>query len=165
MARPAPTIIPGTRYGRLVTTGSYIPGHYDGNKRISAKVECKCACGSISYKELGQIKKYNKNSCSKKCPYFINVIHGLSVDENSKPIKEYKAWTNMKRYCDNPNSIGYQYNGEKGITYHESLSTIEGFMEVMGAAPSKYHRFTRIDKDGDYEPGNVYWYLADGKYK
>lgn len=160
MARPIPTIMPGTRYGHLVTTGIYIPYSKDGKKRIYGKVECICDCGNISLKPLINLKCGNTKSCSPQCRYFVSITHGLSADENGKNTKEYNAWSQMKERCDNPKNISYPYTGGKGITYHESLSTIEGFWDVMGKAPSKYHRFTRIDKDGDYEPGNVHWYLS-----
>lgn len=161
-----PTIIPGTRYGSLVATGNYIPGYTDeNNKRLQGIVECKCDCGSISYKQFGNLNSGKVCSCSYKCPYGIYKAHGLTYDENGKNSKEYHAWNRMIRSCDNPKHKDYRYNGGKGITYHESLSTIQGFWKVMGKAPSKYHRLTRIDRDGDFEPGNVHWYCASTRRK
>lgn len=163
MGRTAPTIKTGTRYGSLVLTGVYIPYYMDGKKKINPKVECICDCGNISLKQLGALKNGQTKCCSAKCCYFGNITHGLSSDENSKRTKEYAAWIQMKHRCDSPKHISYPYIGGKGITYHESLSTIEGFWEVMGKAPSKSHRLARIDKDGDFESGNVHWYLASKK--
>lgn len=166
MRYPRPIIIPGTRYGHLVTTGVYISGYTDKNCGvIRSTLECKCDCGIITYKQLSELKKGNTKSCSKKCPYSGKISHGLAKSYPRKKAKEYQAWITMKFNCDNPNATTYKYYGGKGITYHDSLSTIQGFLEVMGFAPSKYHRFTRIDKEGDFEPGNIHWYLADGKKK
>lgn len=163
MGRTAPTIKTGTRYGSLVLTGVYIPYYMDGKKKINPKVECICDCGNISLKFLCNLKSGSIKSCSDKCLYSVYIHHGLSKDENSKHSKEYQAWHNMIARCTNPEHKSYPHIGGRGITYHESLSTMEGFWEVMGKAPSKYHRFLRIDKDGDYEPGNVHWYLASKK--
>lgn len=165
MGMTSPTIIPGTRYGYLVLTGVYIPGYRDGKKQIYAKTECICDCGNISLKQLSQVKRGYIKCCSHKCPYYVGITHGLSMDENSKLSKEYQAWYNMIRRCDNLEDHSYPSVGGRGISYHESLSTIEGFWNIMGEAPSKYHKFMRIDKDGDYEPGNVHWYLASGRKK
>lgn len=159
----APTIIPGTRYGHLVTTGSYITRQYYSNKKISAKVECKCDCGNITNVYFWKLRDNTTTCCGYSCVYSKRYRHYLCVDENGKRTKEYIAHYNMKNSCTNPASITYKYVGAKGITIHESLSTIEGFLEVLGDAPSKYHRLIRIDKEGDFEPGNVQWYLADGK--
>lgn len=163
MGTLAPTIIPDTRYGNLVTTGVYIPNYMDGNKRIFAQVECKCDCGSITYKQLNKLKKGQAKSCGVECPYFLLKIHGHSIGK--KKTKEYLAWCSMKERCDYPKHNRYQYCGGKGISYHESIYTFKGFLEVMGKAPSKYHQLTRIDKEGDFEPGNVHWYLPIRKKK
>ena len=159
MSKPAPTIIPGTRYGHLVMTGGYIPG----NRKITPTIECKCDCGSITLKRLSDLKSGGTGCCSKKCIHFVKVTHGKARYINGKQSKEYHAWSHMINRCDNTSSLDYKYNGGKGITYHESISTIEGFLEVVGIAPSKYHRLTRFDKDGNYEPGNIHWYLASEK--
>jgi hypothetical protein len=163
MGRTAPTIIEGTQYGHLTTTGVYIPSCTNGVKWIPAKVECICDCGNISLKKLDHLTSGKTKSCSKKCPYFGHITHGLSREGNRKVTKEYMAWHNMITKCNNPKHISYPWIGGIGITYHDSLSTMEGFWEIMGKAPSKYHIFMRIDKDGDYEPGNVHWYLASKK--
>lgn len=160
MGRPVLTIISGTRYGHLITTGVYIPFYRNGKKQILGKVECKCDCGNISLKQLGALKSGSTSCCSAKCPNFVSVTHGLSQDENGKHTKEYKAWINMIARCTNPKHPLYVRTDGRGISYHESLSTIEGFWDVMGKSPSKSHKFCRIDKDRNYEPGNVHWYLA-----
>lgn len=166
MGRTSPTIIAGTHYGHLVTTGKYIRGRNSiGEGYIEATLECICDCGNVTYKKLGSLKNKGTKSCSKKCPYFVNVKHGFSRKENNKQPKEYMAWRSMIYVCDNPRHYGYAKTGKMGITYHESLKTIEGFLKIMGRAPSKYHRFSRIDKSGDFEPGNIHWYLASEKKK
>ncbi len=168
MPRPALIVPAGKRYGNLVTTGVYIPSYMDLNKRVPASVECRCDCGRTSFKQLSNLKRPGKISCGSSCSYYTNnnaTTHGLSKDEMGKESKEYRAWQNMISCCLNPESRGFQYIGKKGITYHESLSTIEGFMEVMGRSPSKYHRLTRIDKEGNFEPGNVHWYCPATRRK
>jgi hypothetical protein len=153
-----PIIIPGTYYGSLVTTGVYIPGYWNGNKKIPGKVECKCDCGSISYKQLATLKHCKISSCGRKCPYNDNKTHGLSMDKNGKTSKEYAAWYNMNRRCHNPKHIGYQDYGGRGITVHpEWRDSPKAFLEYIGKAPSHKHSVDRIDNDKGYEPGNVRW--------
>lgn len=159
MGGKKPIIIPGIRYGYLVLTGAYFPGWGSGKNKVYAKVECICDCGKVTLKGLSNLTLGQLKSCSSKCPYTSNSTHGLTRDENGKITKEYKAWNNMINKCNNPRHNKYFRILRKVNTYHESLSTPEGFLKIMGRAPSKYHRLARINKNGDYEPGNVHWYL------
>lgn len=161
MGRNPITINSGIRYGHLVTTGGYVPSRVVDKKMISSQVQCICECGCICSKAMHNLTSGQTNCCGNKCIYFVHFKHGKSYTTNGKAPKEYTAWVNMLNVCNNPNYQSYKYIGAKGITYHESFSTIEGFLEIIGKAPSKYHRFSRIDKDRDFEPGNVHWYLAN----
>jgi hypothetical protein len=76
----------------------------------------------------------------------------------------YSAWQNMKSRCDSFKHDSYHMYGAIGITYHDSFKTIQGFLECVGDAPSDKHKFARIDKTGNFEPGNVHWYLPKKKH-
>ncbi len=148
----------GTRFGHLITTNNYIPSN---NYGVAGKVECKCDCGKTYHAEIAPLLEGRIKCCSYKCIYSPRIKHNLSL-RDGKRSKEYNAWYNMKSRCDDIDNIFYN---RKGITYSEELSTIESFMEHIGEAPSKYHQFERIDKEGDYELNNVQWKLRQRKIK
>lgn len=158
--RAAPTIIPGTRYGHLVTTGVYVKSYIVDNKLIASKIECKCDCGSISYKDFKAVKDGVIKCCGYSCIYSVRIKHNLSQDTDKKRLKEYNTWHNLRSKCDNSNNIYYKNYGGKGISYSKEFETIESFIEHFGYAPSKDHKFIRIDKKGNFEPGNVKWFCA-----
>lgn len=163
--KAAPIIIPGTRYGNLVTTGIYVKGYTFDNKKISNKVECKCDCGNITYTKFSHLQNGNTKSCGSSCIYRGHIKHNLSKDEVGKYTKEFKAWCRLRIRCNNPKIDFYELYGGKGITYSKEFETITSFIDNFGYAPSKYHRFIRIDKEGNYEPGNVKWNLRNRRKK
>lgn len=69
----------------------------------------------------------------------------------------YGTWSAMKTRCNNPNFKHYKYYGGRGITYHPSFETFEGFLDGLpdGYAPGL--TLDRIDNEGNYEPGNLRW--------
>lgn len=160
MVRPPPIITEGIRYGSLVTTGGYIAR----TKTCKSKLECKCDCGTVGYKTYTHLKTGDIRSCGVNCPYYPKPIeHGHA--RRGKRTKEHACWKDMKARCDNIKNKDYPTHGGAGIIYSQEFETFIGFIEYMGISPSKYHRFERIDKQGDFEPGNVHWYLASGKKK
>ncbi|MES2608427.1 MAG: hypothetical protein V4544_06850 [Pseudomonadota bacterium] len=62
-----PKIIPGTRFGVFELTGTYVPGYKVGKQKIHAKLECKCDCGIISYKQLIHLKTIKYTHCCNEC--------------------------------------------------------------------------------------------------
>jgi len=153
------------RVGNLLLTGNCHLGDY--RKKTNTKLECICDCGNIVFKELSSLRRGSIKTCSINCPYCTKRIHNhiKRVNGIKKTTKEYMSWRNMKLSCTCKTSKMYKNVGAVGITYCGEFETFKGFIDIIGLAPSKYHRLTRIDKQGDYEPDNIEWKLSDNKRK
>lgn len=70
----------------------------------------------------------------------------------------YRAWQQMRQRCCNPNQIGFERYGGRGITVCERWnSSFADFIADVGQRPSPDHSIERKDNDGNYEPGNCVW--------
>lgn len=141
----------GSRFGRLLvierTTGS------DGRSAW----HCQCTCGNFVTVRTSSLTTGNTKSCGcyhREIAKEFNTIHGLA---NSL---EYRAWSDMKTRCLNPDFIGYSNYGGRGITICERwLNSFDNFLQDMGRKPSRKYTLDRIDTDGNYEPSNCRWVL------
>lgn len=167
MVKEIPTIIPGTRYGHLTVTGQY-KLFQEGNRKRN-RIECLCDCGKMCYPRKSNLKE--QNVCSFMCKYNTIIKHGYSCrvihtkSKRTTTTREYNSWFSMKQRCNNPSNARYKNIGGRGIIYSPEFENFDSFIRIMGDAPTTFHRFTRIDKDSDFEPGNVHWYLATKKKK
>ncbi len=77
---------------------------------------------------------------------------------------EYMSWKGMKARCDNPAHPKYPSYGGRGIAYHPSFETYEGFLawlQAVGMHPRPPGAtLDRINVNGHYEPGNLRWSTA-----
>jgi hypothetical protein len=72
--------------------------------------------------------------------------------------KEYRAWREIIRRCQNPNRGDYRYYGGRGIRVCARWrNSFANFLNDMGIAPSRLHTVDRRNNDGNYEPGNCRW--------
>jgi hypothetical protein len=71
---------------------------------------------------------------------------------------EYQSWRGMKDLCRRPKHSSWHRYGGRGIAVCARwANSFETFLADMGPKPSPQHFLARIDKDGNYEPGDCRW--------
>ena len=71
---------------------------------------------------------------------------------------EYRVWQRAKSLCYQKSRPLYAAVGGVGIKMCDEWKDDPGaFVLYIGKQPSKKHLFQRIDRNKDYEPGNVEW--------
>lgn len=140
---------PGDLYGRLT-----VLSFHGRDGRSSALWNCRCSCGSevvVVQKSLGSGKTNSCGCYQRDRAKEYNTTHGM---EGSRL---YSIYWNMRNRCDSPKNKKYHRYGGRGISYHSSFSTFEGFLEGIPEGYAVNLELDRIDNDGDYEPGNLRW--------
>lgn len=156
--------IVGQRFGRLIVLEETRKPQTDADVRWGhpglPSVLCRCDCGME--KLLGRHKVVTGWTTSCGClrretsaAQHNRRTHGLS----KTPM--YGTWKGMMRRCYDPETIGYDNWGGRGIqvceSWHDVASYIAWIAENLGPKPGPEYSIDRIDNDGDYEPGNVRW--------
>lgn len=80
--------------------------------------------------------------------------HGHSV--GGVPSPTYISWVAMLQRCEDPGKSNYVYYGGRGIAVCQGWHDFSTFLADMGERPDG-KELSRIDNDGNYEPGNVQW--------
>lgn len=104
-----------------------------------------CDCGKKKWARKDHMKVILGCGCRRNPK-----THGLSKT------KTYACWEGMIQRCTNPKFAGYKNWGGRGIKVCKSWRKFENFVSHMGLRP-KGLDLSRIDNDGDYEPGNCRW--------
>jgi hypothetical protein len=98
------------------------------------------------------------NNGSNKTPRDKNGKVGNAFKHGMRDTPEYKAWSEAKQRCHNPNNDKYEWYGARGISVcDEWRDDFMAFYNHIGPKPSRRHQIDRINNDKNYEPGNVQW--------
>jgi hypothetical protein len=143
-------IIPavGEKYGRLTVIGS------GRSKTGKHQLRVRCDCGVEKLANSYPIRHGKIQSCGCLRSEFgrSKAIHG--------PLSKSLAYSNWRRMLGrvrNPNHPDFKLYGRRGITVYEPWHTFTNFYADMGDRPAPRSVLSRIDKKGNYEPGNVVW--------
>lgn len=117
---------------------------------------CRCDCGAIVVTPSAPLMDGRTKSCG--CLRRDNsIVHGL----DKHPLR--RTHFGMLQRCYNPKNKRFAVYGGRGIRVCCRWRVGEGgkhpfelFLHDMGPRPMG-HTLDRINKDGDYEPGNVRW--------
>lgn len=136
-------------YGRLTVVSGIVK-----DKNGVRSVIVKCSCGNRKTVQLIALTSDRTTSCG--CYQRESVgarkrTHGLS----KHPL--YSRWRDMKRRCNNAKHPFYDRYGGRGIRYHPSFETFEGFLNTIPEGWKPGLTMDRKDNDLDYDPSNIRW--------
>jgi hypothetical protein len=152
----ATDFVPET-FGRLATLGPRFRLRDSDTDKYTTFQVYQCSCGKIKLMPIGNI---GRTSFSCGCLRNERIQETCRTHGKSKTA-EYRIWAKMIDRCTNPNNIGYEIYGGRGIRVCDRWLGENGFVNFIsdiGERPSKDLSVDRHpNRDGNYEPGNVRW--------
>jgi hypothetical protein len=142
----------GSRFGRLIVIRRC------ANRGDRVVFLCRCDCGELVERRAYDLKSGRSQSCGclwrERCAPGARQIGTHLLSHTA----EYRSWDNMLSRCYNPNAIGYERTGGRGIKVCARWRhSFESFIKDMGLRPSWKHRLDRKDLAGHYSPDNCHW--------
>lgn len=149
--------------GRFIDLTGQTFGRLTAEKRVgttsnggTAIWQCRCACGNTAEVTSSHLRQRPSEvkSCGCHKPHR---SHGHTT--RGKVTAEYRAWTDAKSRCFNPNVWSWPLYGGRGISMApEWVDSFEAFLQYIGPKPGPKHSLDRWpNPDGPYAPGNVRW--------
>lgn len=149
----------GIRFGRLVALSGGGTSDSDG----ILKWMCRCDCGVMKAILRSSLASGKTKSCG--C-LRIETIKANMTKHGMTSTPEYHVWKGMKYRCYDKNCWNYKDWGGRGIRVCDRWrDSFENFYKDIGPRPSKNHTIERVDHNGNYEPRNCIWLMADQQSK
>lgn len=141
----------GQKFGRLTVVERDTSAPRSGGKQW----RCVCECGESRVVRSFSLRAGHTRSCGRAgCRVRRTKTHGMGGTP------EYGAWHTALTRCTVSTNPDYQYYGGRGIAMcPEWADDFLTFYKHVGPKPDSEYMLSRIDKDRDYEPGNVEWAL------
>lgn len=148
--------ITNLRFGKLIAIEEI---HSEaGHGKTGSQWLFKCDCGTRKILQRRNVTRTKKPTISCGCS---RVKHGLSTKKN-KHHYLIDTWQGMKKRCLNPSHPSYQYYGGQKISlFPEWINDCAKFAQwVLNNLDERPTNCSlgRIDKQGNYVPGNLRWY-------
>ncbi len=111
---------------------------------------CQCDCGNTTIVDATNLRRGSTKSCGCR-----RVTASFRHGYKHKP--EYHSYQSAKDRCTNPNNMHYADYGGRGIEFR--FKDFIEFLAAIGSKPISTKRISvdRIDNNGHYEKGNIYW--------
>jgi hypothetical protein len=123
-----------------------------GGHRLRPQWNCRCVCGTHRLVLAESLRTGRSRSCG--CTPA--TTHGMSA----RPL--YRTWRHVLDQCYVPGAVGYRRFGERGVTVCERwlnspADFISDIERGIGSRPARGWSLDRVQKSGEFEPGNVRW--------